>query len=259
MRVGIPPNLTLSVLFHLTNKLLYLRACPIRVERSPTRITVLFQTILHREVNTMKTVRILPSLGTILFLFAVTAGSVFAEGGRPGGRGVGGSHYRLGGLGLSNPSASYGFVGGGYGGGGYGIGWGAWIPGYPNNPYGYETGRVPTPPYFAIHPPVYYGKRVGMPYGNSTVTRPPRAVVDYHPAVQQVAYVRQPAMILNPFAGAVSEAESSSSSKETEAARNPKVKADKAAVDKQRRQRPERAKRAKESSRSKRKNRKSAK
>jgi hypothetical protein len=36
---------------------------------------------------------------------------------------------------------------------------------------------VPTPPYFAIHPPVYYGGRVGMPYGNSPITRPPRQIV----------------------------------------------------------------------------------
>jgi hypothetical protein len=221
------------------------------------QMTVILQTLVHWEVPIMRAIRVLSPLGAILILFVMTAGFVFAEGGRHGGRGMGGAHYRPGGgLGLVNPSASLGFVGGGYGVGGYGGGWGAWFPGYPNDPYGYETGRVPTPPYFAIHPPVYYGKRVGMPYGNSTVTRPPRAVVDYHPAVQQVVHVRQPAMILNPFAGAVSEAsESSSVAEETEVAQNPTVTADEPAVDKPRRQKSERAKRAKESSRSKRKKR----
>ncbi|MCU0710703.1 MAG: hypothetical protein MUC43_01495 [Pirellula sp.] len=40
--------------------------------------------------------------------------------------------------------------------------------------FGYTLGyqnsfryRVPTPPYFAVHPPVYYGKRYARPYGES--------------------------------------------------------------------------------------------
>lgn len=40
--------------------------------------------------------------------------------------------------------------------------------------YGYSLGmsssfknRLPTPPYFAVYPPVYYGKRYARPYGDS--------------------------------------------------------------------------------------------
>ena len=40
--------------------------------------------------------------------------------------------------------------------------------------FGYTLGyqnsfrnRVPTPPYFSVHPPVYYGKRYARPYGES--------------------------------------------------------------------------------------------
>ena len=40
--------------------------------------------------------------------------------------------------------------------------------------FGYTLGyqnsfrnRLPTPPYFAIHPPVYYGQRYARPYGES--------------------------------------------------------------------------------------------
>jgi hypothetical protein len=40
--------------------------------------------------------------------------------------------------------------------------------------FGYTLGyqnsfkyRVPAPPYFAVHPPVYYGKRYARPYGES--------------------------------------------------------------------------------------------
>jgi hypothetical protein len=171
---------------------------------------------------------------------------------------MGGSHSRPGNsLGLVSRSPTFGFVGG-FGGAGYGGGWGAWFPGYPNDPYGYETGRVPTPPYFAIHPPVYYGKRVGMPYGNSTVTRPPRAVVDYQPSVQHVVHVRQPAMILNPFAGTVSQAaEAAPAPEPAEVAQAPAARADEPLVEK-RQKRSERSKKAKGSSRSQQKNRKSS-
>jgi len=49
----------------------------------------------------------------------------------------------------------------------------AWGPGYPPFPgysYGsspYSLGRLPMPPYFAIHPPVYYSQPVPRTYGYS--------------------------------------------------------------------------------------------
>ena len=61
-----------------------------------------------------------------------------------------------------------------------------------------SRGEVPTPPYFAIHPPVYYGRRVGMPYGNSPFPRPPRPVV--RARSQPVQYAPRPGiMIENPY------------------------------------------------------------
>ena len=122
--------------------------------------------------------------------------------------GGGGSHYgHLPSYGHNRPGNSWGnrMAGLGYGLGynGAGMGWGggigAWYPGYPNDPLGYETGRVPTPPYFAIHPPVYYGKRVSMPYGNSTVTRPPRPVFGDSLQVGPFQTPPQPLMIHNPY------------------------------------------------------------
>jgi hypothetical protein len=58
--------------------------------------------------------------------------------------------------------------------------WGAWPGCYPylSAPYTYSYGSVPTPPYFAIHPPVYYGPRIRMAYGHSPIARPPLTVVD---------------------------------------------------------------------------------
>ena len=49
---------------------------------------------------------------------------------------------------------------------GYGFGFG-----YSRNLYGVRS--VPTPPYFALHPPVYYGQRVTMTYGDSPFARLP--------------------------------------------------------------------------------------
>ena len=41
----------------------------------------------------------------------------------------------------------------------------------------YGLGRLPLPPYFALHPPVYYGIRYGRPYGVSPFPVPPRVRV----------------------------------------------------------------------------------
>ena len=70
-------------------------------------------------------------------------------------------------------SAFYGAVGG-FGGGGGG-GWGGY--GYGNG-FGnfferpYANGRIPTPPYFSIHPPVYYSYAVPRTYGHSPFAYP---------------------------------------------------------------------------------------
>ena len=42
--------------------------------------------------------------------------------------------------------------------------------GYWSNPY--STGRIPTPPYFSIHPPVYYSVPVPRTYGYSPYAYP---------------------------------------------------------------------------------------
>jgi hypothetical protein len=58
--------------------------------------------------------------------------------------------------------------------------WGVWPGSYPylSAPYAYSYGSMPTPPYFAIHPPVYYGPRIRMACGHSPIARPPLTVVD---------------------------------------------------------------------------------
>jgi hypothetical protein len=58
-------------------------------------------------------------------------------------------------------------------GGGYYPGWYPYWVGAPH----YVTTTIPAPPYFAVHPPVYYGQRVTMPYGDSPFARLPEAVV----------------------------------------------------------------------------------
>lgn len=72
---------------------------------------------------------------------------------------------------------------------------GFWAP-YVSDPY--SSGRIPTPPYFAIHPPVYYGLRVGMPYGDSPFARPPRAISRVTYASPKKAPAR-PVVINNPY------------------------------------------------------------
>ena len=51
----------------------------------------------------------------------------------------------------------------------------------------YGLGRLPLPPYFALHPPVYYGTRYARPYGVSPFAAPPQVQVpsDYAAVVNQ--------------------------------------------------------------------------
>ena len=73
-----------------------------------------------------------------------------------------------------------------------------WYPYWFGGP-AYQSSRVPTPPYFAIHPPVYYGTRVGMPYGNSPITRPPRPVIRVTQTPQETEVAPEGQWIENPF------------------------------------------------------------
>ncbi len=59
-------------------------------------------------------------------------------------------------------------------------------------PYGAEySTSIPTPPYFAINPPVYYGSRYARPYGISPFAAPPSMATpsgyEAHPATQNYA------------------------------------------------------------------------
>ena len=84
----------------------------------------------------------------------------------------------------------------------------------------YGLGYVPVPPYFALHPPVYYGQRYFRSYGDSPFARAPRrpaasrqvARVIINPHVKSVPMLKkeqksdkpktaqfQPRMIVNPF------------------------------------------------------------
>ena len=60
--------------------------------------------------------------------------------------------------------------------------------------FGYTQGyqnsfrnRLPVPPYFAIYPPVYYGKRFERPYGDSPFAAFPqlRSAPDYYPVPKE--------------------------------------------------------------------------
>lgn len=89
----------------------------------------------------------------------------------------------------------------------------------------YRAGRIPVPPYYALHPPVYYGSQVRRPYGyspyaNYPVMQPTRVLAFEQPVVgvpgllienpylppQAPAAAKnsvaapQPTLVLNPFA-----------------------------------------------------------
>ncbi len=78
--------------------------------------------------------------------------------------------------------------------------------GYDNGyvyPFFYRVRSIPTPPYFALHPPVYYGPRLLMrPYGNSPWAYPStyerQGFIPYT-AQAEVRVAPQPLLIHNPF------------------------------------------------------------
>src|SRR3712207_703087 len=74
---------------------------------------------------------------------------------------------------------------------------GPWWGGWNMNGFGcgygaslYNAGKIPVPPYYAIHPPVYYGHRVRQTYGDSPYAQPPSRW-----ALQSST----PVIIINPF------------------------------------------------------------
>src|SRR5688572_4982360 len=70
-------------------------------------------------------------------------------------------------------------------GGYYGYGF-PWF-GYGNNgPAAYALGNIPAPPYFALHPPVYYSHPVARTYGTSPFACPCNCHHRRHEKVQRV-------------------------------------------------------------------------
>jgi hypothetical protein len=117
----------------------------------------------------------------------------------------------------SEAQAQYGFDGWGRLGAPYGV-----LPGSGWFEMPYSTGRIPTPPYFALHPPVYYSNPEPRTYGYSPyaypgtfmtpeIVEPPQAEEIINPHVtpsseteateakdKRVAQA-QPQMIINPY------------------------------------------------------------
>jgi hypothetical protein len=96
-------------------------------------------------------------------------------------------------------------VGSGYGGFGYGQGFAPWL---------YQSGHIPVPPYFALHPPVYYSQPVPRTYGYSPFAyrsnvRTPE-VIDATPA----------AVITNPYFDKQNTLESKASTGDDDVATN---------------------------------------
>jgi hypothetical protein len=54
----------------------------------------------------------------------------------------------------------------------------------------YGLGHLPVPPYYAVHPPVYYGQRYYRTYGESPFARPARSGRSFNVSVQ---------LVTNPF------------------------------------------------------------
>ena len=103
------------------------------------------------------------------------------------GRGLGGRRALAGGSRLGGFGAGVGF---GYGGFGYGGGYGGYGYGDSQGTLLYRLNYIPVPPYFSLHPPVYYGQRIFRTYGDS-----PYANYPYPRAYRQPS---PPQMMSNP-------------------------------------------------------------
>ena len=101
----------------------------------------------------------------------------------------------LGALITSSSTSAFGQGGfAGQGNGGY-----PFVPFGFYQPYGATYGTsLPTPPYFALNPPVYYGSRYSRPYGLSPFAAPPMmdAPADYRGKLSP-QFVRPP--VNNPY------------------------------------------------------------
>ena len=86
--------------------------------------------------------------------------------------------------------AQFGFDGGGFGNYAYPGLYG----GFGFRPSPYSLGQVPVPPYFALHPPVYYSQPVARPYGYS-----PFAYPGFVRTPEVVAAPCEPISIDNPY------------------------------------------------------------
>ena len=63
--------------------------------------------------------------------------------------------------------------------------------------YGSFRNNVPVPPYFAIHPPVYYGKRYQRPYGDSPYASMP--TLQANPAYMPTPRAETRPQMVNPY------------------------------------------------------------
>ncbi len=75
------------------------------------------------------------------------------------------------------------------------------VPGYPM----VLPSFAPAPPYFALHPPVYYGQRYTRPYGVSPFASGPmlQSNPGYAPRPAAAMNVRPPLVIANPHYQAI--------------------------------------------------------
>ena len=91
--------------------------------------------------------------------------------------------------------AASAFDGEQFGYGGYGYGYGI-AYGSIYGPFSQFRHRLPTPPYFSIYPPVYYGQRFERPYGDSPFAALPQLRVgpDYVAVPKAI-----PRAIANPY------------------------------------------------------------
>lgn len=103
--------------------------------------------------------------------------------------------------------------------------WGTWAPwyAYPFAPYTTSYRSIPSPPYFAVHPPVYYGPRIRMAYGHSPIARPPLTVVDVGEQEETPQWPRPAGLtIFNPYvADAAAESDRGTTVVQPQAVENP--------------------------------------
>ncbi|MBA2114874.1 hypothetical protein [Bremerella alba] len=113
----------------------------------------------------------------VLLATAITAGFISTNEARADGNII---VHRTGSVGFGNN-----------GGGGYGNNW-SWGPYSLNRSLGY----IPTPPYFALHPPVHYSHSVAVPYGMS-----PYPISSYTPSSSYVVDrpIPEPQVVVNPY------------------------------------------------------------